>query len=70
MWVAVVNLAVLVAHSVPDTPRYMQRAKAAGIPYKDLQLPMLIRAVYGARPPRLITMVRDPVERMYANYLA
>jgi hypothetical protein len=63
-------LTYILMHLQCDTCHPSQRAKAAGIPYKDMQLPMLIRAVYGSRPPRLITMVRDPVERLYVNYLA
>lgn len=49
-------------------PACVQRAHAAGIEYRDMQLPMLLRALYGSRPPRLVVMVRNPVDRMYSNY--
>ncbi|KAL6759406.1 P-loop containing nucleoside triphosphate hydrolase protein [Haematococcus lacustris] len=46
-----------------------QVARAAGLAYADMQLPMIMRALYGSRPPRLVIMVRDPIERMYSNYM-
>ncbi|KAG2432485.1 hypothetical protein HXX76_008830 [Chlamydomonas incerta] len=45
-----------------------QVAKKIGIPYNDMSLPLVLSAVYGKRPPRMIVMLRNPVERLYSAF--
>lgn len=42
---------------------WAQMAVQAGISYDDMHLPLLLSAAYGARPPKMIVLLRDPVER-------
>ncbi|KAG2501332.1 hypothetical protein HYH03_001123 [Edaphochlamys debaryana] len=45
------------------------KAATAGIDYETEQHnPLLIRAVYGARPPKMIVLVREPIARLYSAY--
>ena len=43
-------------------------AKEAGVDLDDLQLPMLMRAVYGKRLPKFVFLLRDPVDRLFSSY--
>eukprot|EP00198_Chlamydomonas_reinhardtii_P007820 XP_001697157.1 predicted protein [Chlamydomonas reinhardtii] len=44
-----------------------QRAKEAGIDWdSEAHNPLLVRAVYGARPPKMILLARDPIRRLYS----
>ncbi|PNW78886.1 hypothetical protein CHLRE_09g393321v5 [Chlamydomonas reinhardtii] len=45
-----------------------QVAKKIGIPYNDMSLPLVLSAVYGKRPPRMIIMLRNPIERLYSSF--
>lgn len=48
---------------------HVQRAAKAGIDYmKDQHLPLLVRAVYGNRIPKMVLLARDPVQRLYSAY--
>ncbi len=48
-----------------------QRGHIAGVDYDTEQhLPLLVRAVYADRAPRLVVMIRNPVKRFYSNYAA
>ncbi len=42
---------------------YTQVAGRLGIPYNSVSLPLLLSAVYGKRPPRMVMLLRNPVER-------
>jgi hypothetical protein len=48
----------------------LQLASSVGKSQGDLVLPLLMRAAYGARPPRLIAVIREPVARFHAAYYA
>jgi hypothetical protein len=41
-----------------------------GMAQKDLILPLLMRAVHGNRPPKLLAVLREPTERLHAGYYA
>ncbi|EFJ46167.1 hypothetical protein VOLCADRAFT_93309 [Volvox carteri f. nagariensis] len=43
-------------------------AASLGLPYNDISLPLLISAVYGRRPPKMVVLVRNPVDRLYSAY--
>ncbi len=47
-----------------------QASDEAGLDYRlDQHTPLLMRAVYGSeRVPRLVALVRDPVERIHSAY--
>ncbi len=46
-----------------------QRAVQAGIDYDlDSHNPLLVRAVYGSRPPKMVVVVRDPVARLFSAF--
>lgn len=47
---------------------YFQAAVQAGLPYTDVQLPMLMRALYGSRSPKFVLLLRNPVDRIYSAY--
>eukprot|EP00191_Tetraselmis_sp_GSL018_P003786 CAMPEP_0177598730 /NCGR_PEP_ID=MMETSP0419_2-20121207/12543_1 /TAXON_ID=582737 /ORGANISM="Tetraselmis sp., Strain GSL018" /LENGTH=412 /DNA_ID=CAMNT_0019091271 /DNA_START=204 /DNA_END=1442 /DNA_ORIENTATION=+ len=47
-----------------------EAAAAANVSHRFAQLPLLMRAVYGARPPRLVAILRDPVERFHHAFWA
>ena len=34
----------------------------------DQNVPMLVRGVYGKRIPRLVVMLRDPIDRLHSAY--
>jgi len=38
---------------------------ASGIGYRHAQLPLLMKAVYGSRQPRLVAILRNPVDRFH-----
>ena len=46
----------------------LKSAKEAGVSLEDLQLPMLMRAVYGTHQPKFVFLLRDPVERFFSSY--
>ena len=46
----------------------LQAAVQAGLPYTDVQLPMLMRALYGSRIPKFVLLLRNPVDRIYSAY--
>ncbi|PNW70584.1 hypothetical protein CHLRE_17g725950v5 [Chlamydomonas reinhardtii] len=47
-----------------------QRAKEAGIDWdSEAHNPLLVRAVYGARPPKMILLARDPIRRLYSAFM-
>eukprot|EP00955_Chlamydomonas_euryale_P057096 356660-Chlamydomonas_euryale.AAC.2 len=41
---------------------------AAGLRYDDVQLPMLMRAMYGARMPKFVFVLREPCDRLWSAY--
>jgi hypothetical protein len=43
-------------------------ARSLGVSYDDLHLPALMSAVYGQRKPKMIVMLRDPVERLHSAF--
>ncbi|KAG2498747.1 hypothetical protein HYH03_003486 [Edaphochlamys debaryana] len=43
-------------------------ARNMGMPYDDLSLPLIMSAVYGRRPPKLVIMLRNPIERLYSAF--
>lgn len=44
-------------------------AAQAGLDYRrDVHLPLLVRAMYGERPPRMVLLVRDPMERIISGF--
>lgn len=45
-----------------------QAASEAGVAYSDVQLPFLMRAVYGSRSPKFVFLLRNPVDRIYSAY--
>lgn len=45
-----------------------QAAADLGLEPHDLSTPLLMRAVYGPRPPKLIAVVRAPTARLHAAY--
>ncbi|GFR42500.1 hypothetical protein Agub_g3302 [Astrephomene gubernaculifera] len=48
----------------------VQRAVSAGIDYDtEAHNPLLVRAVYGNRPPKMILVVRDPIPRLYSAFM-
>lgn len=48
----------------------LQNVKKAGLSYDEAQLPLLMRAAYGGAPPKLIVMLRHPIDRLHASYYA
>lgn len=46
----------------------VQVAVQHGMNYDDQHLPLLMRAVYVDRMPRMVVMVRDPVDRLHSAY--
>lgn len=40
----------------------------ATVPYSDLQLPMLMRALYGDRQPKFVLLLRRPTDRIHSAY--
>ncbi|GLI70541.1 hypothetical protein VaNZ11_015457 [Volvox africanus] len=52
------------------TARQADRQLAAnlGLPYNEISLPLLVSAVYGRRPPKMVVLVRNPVDRLYSAY--
>ena len=45
-----------------------QAAADAWLSYADVQLPLLMRAVYGNRSPKFILLLRNPVDRIYSAF--
>ena len=54
--------------SDPSNICVFQAAVQAGLPYTDVQLPMLMRALYGSRSPKFVLLLRNPVDRIYSAY--
>jgi hypothetical protein len=56
----------------PEPParrlRPLQVARETGVHYDDLHLPVVMRAAYGKRPPKLVMMVRNPIDRLHSAY--
>ncbi len=50
----------------PFAPQQM--AQAAGLAYVDLQLPMLMRALYGPRTPKFVFVFRNPIDRIFSAF--
>ena len=46
----------------------MQVAKDLGLSYDLMQMPALMSALYADKPPKLIFILRDPVERLHTAY--
>ena len=38
------------------------------MPYDTQHLPVMLRAVYANRPPRMVVLLRDPVERLHSAF--
>jgi len=45
-----------------------ENAVKAGVHYSDLHMPMLMRAVYGARTPKFVFLLRNPVDRIFSAF--
>ncbi|KAG1665569.1 hypothetical protein FOA52_000716 [Chlamydomonas sp. UWO 241] len=45
-----------------------EAASNASIAYEDMQLPMLMRSLYGDRLPKFVFVLREPAERVYSAY--
>lgn len=41
----------------------MQVAESVGLSLDDLHVPLLVRAVYGEWPLKLVVLLRDPIDR-------
>jgi hypothetical protein len=39
------------------------RATEAGIEYRQMHTPLLMKAVYGKKSPKFVVMLRDPLQR-------
>lgn len=49
----------------------LQLAAKAGIDHqRDAHIPLLVAAVYGARPPKMVLVARNPLPRLYSAYWA
>ncbi|KAG2501323.1 hypothetical protein HYH03_001116 [Edaphochlamys debaryana] len=49
--------------------RDQERAKLAGIDWRtEAHNPLLVRGVYGARPPKMILLAREPLRRLFSAY--
>lgn len=47
----------------------LQRAEEAGIKWDtEAHNPLLLRAVYGERPPKMILVAREPISRLYSAF--
>lgn len=62
--------AVSSTHTNPCSfcPVSPQAAVNASLPYTDLQLPFLMKALYGHRTPKFVFMFRNPVDRIYSAF--
>jgi hypothetical protein len=48
----------------------LQLAASVGKSQGEMVLPLLMRAAYGHRPPRMVAVIRDPISRFHAAYYA
>ncbi|PNH00714.1 hypothetical protein TSOC_013450, partial [Tetrabaena socialis] len=47
----------------------LARSAAAGIDYdREAHNPLLVRAVYGLRPPKMILLARNPIDRLFSAF--
>jgi hypothetical protein len=47
----------------------VQVAESLGVRYEQLQIPLLMSALYGpAKPPKLVFMLRNPTERLHSAF--
>ena len=53
---------------MPPLPPTPQVAAGLGVHYDHLHVPLIMSALYGSRPPRLIVLLREPLERLHSAY--
>ncbi|MEW5313500.1 MAG: hypothetical protein WDW38_005064 [Sanguina aurantia] len=46
----------------------LEVSRKSGIPFDRMHVPLLMRAVYGSRPPRLVVLARNPIQRLHSAY--
>jgi hypothetical protein len=56
---------------VVNLPCCTQVAQGLGVPYDALHMPLIMSAAYGGTyKPKLIVLIRDPIDRLHSAYWA